>query len=193
METSLIISGFGGQGALFAGQLLAYAALQAGSEVTWIPSYGPEMRGGTAHCTVVIGDEPIGSPLVRNPMAVIALNRPSADKYEPLVQPGGLLLADSTVLQRAFVRSDISAYAMPAHTVALEQGDVRLVNVAMLGALLELTGLLSLASVEAALAAHLPQRHQHLLAANRAALYAGSAWAVANRRPAPDLEFTRSL
>lgn len=181
METSIVISGFGGQGALFAGQLLAYAALEAGQEVTWIPSYGPEMRGGTAHCTVVIGDEPIGSPLVRNPQAVIALNLPSVAKYEPLVQAGGLLLADSTVLHRPFQREDIAALAMPAHTLALAHGNDRLVNVTMLGALLQLRPLLTLASVEAALRVHLPVRHQHLLAANLRALYAGAAWALDNQ------------
>jgi 2-oxoglutarate ferredoxin oxidoreductase subunit gamma len=188
VETSIIISGFGGQGALFAGQLLAHAALQAGKEVTWIPSYGPEMRGGTAHCTVVIGDEPIGSPLVRNPQAVIALNLPSVDKYEPLVKAGGLLIADSTVLRRPFRRDDIAAYALPAHTLALAHGHERLVNVTMLGALLQLSSLLSLAAVEAALRAHLPPRHQHLLAANIAALYAGAAWAADNRREAAGVE-----
>ena len=93
-ETSIIISGFGGQGTLFAGQVLAYAALDNGLEVTWIPSYGPEMRGGTAHCTVIIGDEPIGSPLVRNPDVVLALNLPSVDKYEYLVPEDGLLVAN---------------------------------------------------------------------------------------------------
>ena len=85
-ETSIIISGFGGQGTLFAGQVLAYAALDNGLEVTWIPSYGPEMRGGTAHCTVIVSDEAIGSPLVRNPDIVLALNLPSVDKYEKLVR-----------------------------------------------------------------------------------------------------------
>jgi 2-oxoglutarate ferredoxin oxidoreductase subunit gamma len=181
METSIIISGFGGQGALFAGQLLAHAALQAGKEVTWIPSYGPEMRGGTAHCTVIISSEPIGSPLVRNPQAVIALNLPSADKYEPLVQPGGLLLADSTVLRRPFRRTDLTCYAMPAHTMALQQGDGRLVNVLMLGALLQWGQWLELAAVEAALSAHLPERHRSLLAANIRALYAGAAWTLDNQ------------
>ncbi|MFZ1767603.1 MAG: 2-oxoacid:acceptor oxidoreductase family protein, partial [Caldilinea sp.] len=94
METSIIISGFGGQGALFAGQLLAYAAMESGKEVTWIPSYGPEMRGGTAHCTVVIGDEPVGSPLVRNSDCVVAMNLPSVDKYEPLLKAEGRLIYD---------------------------------------------------------------------------------------------------
>lgn len=178
METSIIISGFGGQGALFAGQLLAHAALGAGREVTWIPSYGPEMRGGTAHCTVVVGDEPIGSPLVRNPLAVIALNLPSADKYEPLVQVGGLLLADSTVLRRPFRRTDIRCCAIPAHTLAQQYGDVRLVNVTMLGALLHLLPILRLEAVEAALRTQLPERHRRLLDANIRALYAGAASAA---------------
>jgi 2-oxoglutarate ferredoxin oxidoreductase subunit gamma len=176
METSIIISGFGGQGALFAGQLLAHAAMQAGKEVTWIPSYGPEMRGGTAHCTVIIGDEPIGSPLVRNPHCVIALNLPSADKYEPLVQVGGVLIADSTVVRRAFQRSDIRTLGIPAHTLAMHYGDARLVNVTMLGALLSVCDVLSIAAVEEALRRQLPERHRHLLGANLNALHAGVEW-----------------
>ncbi len=90
MNEEIIFSGFGGQGALFAGQLLAYSALDSGLHVTWIPSYGPEMRGGTAHCTVVISDEAIGSPLVRHPQSVVARNLPSFEKYEALIKPGGL-------------------------------------------------------------------------------------------------------
>jgi 2-oxoglutarate ferredoxin oxidoreductase subunit gamma len=178
METSVIISGFGGQGALFAGQLLAHAALQGGKEVTWIPSYGPEMRGGTAHCTVIIGDEPIGSPLVRNPHCVVALNLPSTDKYEPLVQPGGVLIADSTVVRRAFARSDILTLAVPAHSIAIQLGDGRLVNVTMLGALLQICQFLALADVEDALCKQLPVRHRHLLPANISALHAGAEWAA---------------
>lgn len=180
METSIIISGFGGQGALFAGQLLAYAALETGKEVTWIPSYGPEMRGGTAHCTVVIGDEPIGSPLVRSPQIVIALNRPSADKYEPLVPPGGLLLADSSVLRRSFQRKDIVSYAIPANDLALQYGNARLVNVAMLGAMLLFRPFLEIAAIESALRIHLPARHRDLLDANIGALHGGAAWALAH-------------
>ena len=178
METSIIISGFGGQGALFAGQLLAHAALEAGREVTWIPSYGPEMRGGTAHCTVIVGDEPIGSPLVRNPHCVIALNLPSADRYEPLVQAGGVLIADSTVVRRPFQREDILTLAVPAHTIAIQLGDQRLVNVTMLGALLQVCNVLSLAAVEDALRKQLPVRHRHLLPANISALHAGAEWAT---------------
>ncbi len=99
METSIIISGFGGQGALFAGQLLAYASMDSGRFVTWIPSYGPEMRGGTAHCIVIISDEPIGAPIVTRPFIALVLNSPSHDKYEPLVLPGGLLVANSSLIE----------------------------------------------------------------------------------------------
>src|SRR5512138_2398719 len=98
MQQELIVSGFGGQGALFAGQLLAYAALDAGKHVTWIPSYGPEMRGGTAHCTVIVSDEPIGAPMVRRPTSAIVLNLPSFDKYEPLVRAGGWMVYNSSLI-----------------------------------------------------------------------------------------------
>jgi len=135
MEYSVIFSGFGGQGALFAGQMLAYAAMEAGLEVTWYPSYGPEMRGGTAHCTVIVADETVGSPVVRYPDAVVAMNLPSANKYEGLVKAGGVLLWDSTLVNRALQREDVQLIAIPANEMAARHGDVRLVNVAMLGAL----------------------------------------------------------
>ncbi len=109
MQTDIIIAGFGGQGVLFAGQLLAYAAMDEGREVTWIPSYGPEMRGGTANCTVVIADEEIGSPLVRNPQAVIAMNLPSLDKYEPAVRADGVMIINSSIINRGVTRTDIRA------------------------------------------------------------------------------------
>ncbi len=100
MQTEIILSGFGGQGIMFAGQILTYAAMDAGKEVTWIPSYGPEMRGGTANCTVVIADEEIGSPVVKNPDAVLAMNLPSLDKYEPMVKPGGVLVINASMVDR---------------------------------------------------------------------------------------------
>src|SRR5512145_279641 len=100
MQTEIIFAGFGGQGALFAGQVLAYAAMDTGKEVTWIPSYGPEMRGGTANCTVIIADEEIGSPLVKNPKAAVVLNLPSFDKYEPLVQTEGVMIANASLVNR---------------------------------------------------------------------------------------------
>src|SRR5512145_3351957 len=107
MQTEILVAGFGGQGVLFAGQLLSYAAMDEGWEVTWIPSYGPEMRGGTANCTVVIADEEIGSPLVRNPQALIAMNPPSLDKYEPFIRPGGVLVVNASIVNREISRADI--------------------------------------------------------------------------------------
>ncbi|MCX6042874.1 MAG: 2-oxoacid:acceptor oxidoreductase family protein [Caldilinea sp.] len=175
METSIVVSGFGGQGALLAGQLLAHAALASGLEVTWIPSYGPEMRGGTAHCTVVVGDEPIGAPLVRHPECVVALNLPSVDKYEPLVVAGGLLVYDSTLVQRPVERVDLCAVAVPASEVAQRFGSPRLANLVLLGALLALRPVVTLEAMGAALRDHLPERHADLLQNNLEALYAGAA------------------
>jgi 2-oxoglutarate ferredoxin oxidoreductase subunit gamma len=183
MERSVIFSGFGGQGALFAGQILAYAAMEAGLEVTWYPSYGPEMRGGTAHCTVVVGDEPVGSPVVRHPDAVVAMNLPSADKYESLVKPGGLLLWDSSLVVRPCARADIRLIAMPANALATRLGDVRLVNVAMLGALVTATDLLPLELVAASIRAHLPERHARLLEPNLAALREGASYGLGEAQP----------
>lgn len=177
MQTDIILSGFGGQGALFAGQVLAYAAMDAGRHVTWIPSYGPEMRGGTAHCTVIISDDEIGSPLVRNPLAAIAMNQPSLDKYEPLVVPGGVLIVNASLTTRTAARADIRVIAVPANAIAEELGNGRLANIVLTGALLAATHALPLEAVERALADHLPERHRHLLAANREALRRGAALA----------------
>ncbi len=174
MQTEIIISGFGGQGALFAGQLLAYAAMDHGLQTTWIPSYGPEMRGGTAHCTVVIADDAIGSPLVRHPAAAIVMNMPSLDKYEPLVVAGGWLIVNSSLTGRPVARTDIRHLAIPANAIAEEIGHLRLANVVLTGALLGATGLLPLEAVETALRDHLPERHHKLLSANVEALRRGA-------------------
>ena len=118
MQTEIIFAGFGGQGILFAGQVVAYAAMDAGMQVTWIPSYGPEMRGGTANCTVIVADEEIGSPTVRNPKAALAFNLPSFDKYEPLVVPGGVMIANASLINRGFQREDLSTVMIPANEIA---------------------------------------------------------------------------
>src|SRR5512132_572658 len=120
MQQEIIIAGFGGQGVLFAGQLLAYAGVAEGRHVTWIPSYGPEMRGGTAHCTVIISDDEIGSPLVRHPSAGLALNAPSLDKYGRQVKEGGLLVVDSSLVTESTERSDVRVIALPAKDIASE-------------------------------------------------------------------------
>jgi 2-oxoglutarate ferredoxin oxidoreductase subunit gamma len=174
MQQEVIISGFGGQGVLFIGQLLAYTALDEEIHVTWIPSYGPEMRGGTANCTVVISDEEIGSPFVLNPTAVIAMNLPSLDKYEHLVKPGGVLVVNASMVNREVEREDIKVISLPANDIAEELGSKRSVNMVMLGALLGNLDLLSLEAVERALEAHMPERHKKFLPANKAALRKGA-------------------
>src|SRR5690349_20081015 len=144
MHEEIIISGFGSQGVLFAGQLLAYAGVAEGRHVTWIPSYGPEMRGGTAHCTIIISDEEIGSPLVRNPSAVVALNPPSREMYIPLVQSGGILIVDSALASDRPEREDIREVYLPAKEIATELGRPQVANLVLLGALAELTGIVRL-------------------------------------------------
>src|SRR5512146_1409968 len=136
MQKEIIIAGFGGQGVLFGGQVVAYAAMDAGKEVTWIPSYGPEMRGGTANCTVVIADEEIGSPLVEHPPLAIALNLPSFDKYEEVLQPGGTLIVNKSMVDREAKRKDIKVVFVPCNQIAEEIGNKRLVNMVAIGALL---------------------------------------------------------
>lgn len=178
MQTEIIIAGFGGQGVLLAGQLLAYAAMDAGLETTWIPSYGPEMRGGTANCTVIIADEEIGSPFVNSPQAAIAMNLPSLDKYESLVKPGGVLVVNSSLMNRDSNRMDICVVNIPGNEIAERIGDRRMTNMVLLGGLLANLPVLPLAALEKALKDHLPARAQRLLPQNLEALKQGAAYLV---------------
>lgn len=173
MQTEIIISGFGGQGVLFAGQLLAYAALDAGKHVTWFPSYGPEMRGGTAHCTVIISDGEIGSPVVRNPQAAIVMNLPSLDRYASLVRSEGVLVINRSLVDRTSTRTDIKVLEIQGNEIAEELGDARLTNIVLLGALLRALPVLEIATIKKALVHHLPERHKDLLESNKAALDRG--------------------
>ena len=173
MQKEIIIAGFGGQGVLFSGQVLAYAAMDAGKEVTWIPSYGPEMRGGTANCTVVIADEEIGSPLVEHPPLAIALNLPSFDKCEESLQKGGTLVVNQSMVDRGAKRKDIHVILVPCNQIAEEIGDKKLTNMVAVGALLSVLPEVSLKDVEKALESHLPARHKHLLPKNYEALRRG--------------------
>ena len=174
MQTEIILSGFGGQGALFAGMILTYAGMDAGKNVTWIPSYGPEMRGGTAHTTVIISDEDIGSPLVRHPSAALVLNNPSLDKYEPLVKTGGVLVYNSSLIAQPPGRADIGCVAVPASDMATELGEVKVANMVALGALVAATGVLPLSTVIQALHHHLPESKAELLALDEQALQRGA-------------------
>ena len=173
METSIIVAGFGGQGVLFAGQLLAYAGMDSGYNVTWIPSYGPEMRGGTANCTVIISDAPIGTPIVAQPDIAVVLNQPSFDKYELLVQSGGLLVVNSSLIAAKTTRADIESVYVPANAIAEERGTAKMLNMALLGAMVAKRPILPLAVIEQAVAGHLPPDKAHLLEANLQVLRRG--------------------
>jgi len=182
METSIIIAGFGGQGVLFAGQLLAYAGMDNGLHVTWIPSYGPEMRGGTANCTVIVSDEPVGAPIVANPDVAVVLNLPSLEKYEPLVKPGGLLVVNSALVTQKVNRTDIEVAYVPANDIAEALGSAKMMNMAALGALLARRPILTLDQLNQTLDDHLPARKAHLLEANKRVVQKG--YEVATAVPA---------
>jgi 2-oxoglutarate ferredoxin oxidoreductase subunit gamma len=178
-QEEIIISGFGGQGTLFAGQLLSYAAMEQGFHVTWIPSYGPEMRGGKARCTVIISEEEIGSPLVRRPSSAIVLNIPSMEAFEPAIKPDGALVVNSSLIPQQSERDDIRLTYAAATDMAIELGNARLANVICLGALVQMNGIVTLEAVEQALDNHLPERHRKLLGLNKEALHKGAELASA--------------
>lgn len=144
MQTDIILAGFGGQGILLIGKMLAYAGMHQGKEVSWLPSYGPEMRGGTCNCTVVVSDTPVGSPVVRSPKVVIAMNRPSLDKFEPMLKPKGLLFINSSLIDRKAQRGDVETVYVPANEVAIECGSPKAANMVILGALVGKTDLVRL-------------------------------------------------
>ncbi len=137
--TQYLFAGFGGQGILFSGKFLAYKGLTDGANVSWLPSYGPEMRGGTASCSVIISDEPVGSPIVANPDILIAMNLPSLDKYEDSVVPGGMIFVDSTLIERKIKRTDVTAVYIPATKLAEENNFPTLTNMVVMGKVLQET------------------------------------------------------
>jgi 2-oxoglutarate ferredoxin oxidoreductase subunit gamma len=184
MHEAFLIAGFGGQGVMFAGQLLAYAGMSVGREVTWIPSYGPEMRGGTAHCYVVISDKPIGSPIVKYPQVAMVFNNPSFDKYEPLVITDGILVRNASLVTRTSARTDITELPVPAAALADEIGDLRLANVVMLGAVLTARPIIPLDAIRRALDEHIPPHRRDMLAFNYEALNKGAAFASSLANPA---------
>lgn len=177
----IVIAGFGGQGVLFLGEILAHAAVHDGYQVTWLPAYGPEQRGGTAHCTVVISDRPIASPVVADPAILVALNRPSLDRFEPAVRPGGLIVCDLTMTERAPARTDVRAVAVPATAIAADVGMARVANVVVLGALLAARQILSETGVRKALVERV--RDPEARARNEEALERGAREVLQPARP----------
>ncbi len=174
MHQDVMIAGFGGQGVLLAGKLLAYAGMIEGRHVTWFPSYGAEIRGGTANCTVIISSNEIGSPVVQNPSSMLIFNDASFKKFEKRIQSGGQLYLNTSLVHEPPSRSDLIRIEVDANDIAGDLGDVRISNMVMLGAYIKKTGVVALASVIAALQQALPARHQSLMSLNVNALHRGA-------------------
>ncbi len=173
MEEMLIIAGFGGQGVQLIGQTLVKAGMDEGKEVSFLPSYGAEMRGGTSNCNVIIADEPICSPIVNEATCVMALNRPSLDKFESAVLKGGALLINSSLIDRKSERDDIEVFYVPANEIAQEVGNLRTANMVMLGAYIGVSGAVSVDAVMQNLKKTFGERRAHLLPVNRQAIEKG--------------------
>ncbi|MFZ7946442.1 MULTISPECIES: 2-oxoacid:acceptor oxidoreductase family protein [Bacillaceae] len=174
MHEEIIIAGFGGQGVMSMGQLIAYAGMLEGKGVSWLPSYGPEQRGGTANCAVVVSDGPVGSPLVSRPSTAIVLNNPSFDKFEPRVQPGGILILNSSLVVKATGRKDIKVIEIRATDIANDLGNPRVANMILLGAFLESRKIVSNESIIESLKKVLSADKHHLLEINKQALEKGA-------------------
>ncbi|MCL6573126.1 MAG: 2-oxoacid:acceptor oxidoreductase family protein [Bacillus sp. (in: Bacteria)] len=174
MPEEIIIAGFGGQGVMSLGQLIAYAGMLDGKGVTWLPSYGPEQRGGTANCAVVVSNEAVGSPLVTWPSTAIVLNNPSFDKFEPRVRPGGLLIVNTTLVTKTSERKDIKIIEISASDIANDLGNSRVANMILLGAFLEHTKIVSTDSVIESLKKVFSKDKHHLIEVNKQALTKGA-------------------
>ena len=173
MIQKVIFAGFGGQGVLFAGKTLAYAGMDNDLQISWLPSYGPEMRGGTANCSVILSDDPIGSPVITNPDILIAMNKPSLEKFEDTVAPGGLIVLDSFLIDKKVERDDVEVIYIPAKQLAEENGNASLGNMIMLGAALRREGMLSLEAVCKSVEEHTPQARAALAEVNKKMLTIG--------------------
>lgn len=174
MEERLIIAGFGGQGVMAMGQLLTYSGMIEDKNVSWLPSYGPEMRGGTANCNVTISTDSVGSPVVVEASTAIVLNLPSLDKFEDSVEPGGKLFINSSLITRKTKRADIKAYYIPVNDIANELGNPRIANMVMLGAYLEVSKTVETESIYKAFGKVFGESKAHLLPVNKQALERGA-------------------
>lgn len=173
MTNQILLAGFGGQGILFSGKFLAYDGLIENREVSWLPSYGPEMRGGTCNCSVILSDTPIGSPIVSEPDVLIAMNLPSLDKFENAAVPGAKIFVDSSLIDRKVERSDVEAYYIPATKLASDEGLSGLANMIMIGYMIKKAGVMPYENVEKVMAKVVPAKKQNLLALNVKAVELG--------------------
>lgn len=173
MTKNILLAGFGGQGILFSGKFIAYEGLLEGKELSWLPSYGPEMRGGTANCSVILSDEPVGSPIVTNPDILIAMNLPSLDKYENAAVPGAHILVDSSLIDRKVMREDVEAHYIPATRLASDNELSGLANMIMIGYMIRKTGVIPYENVAKAMEKVVPAKKQNLLELNKKAVELG--------------------
>lgn len=173
MTDEIIIAGFGGQGVLSMGKILAYAGLMEGKEVTWMPAYGPEQRGGTANVTVIVSDDPVSSPILSSYDIAIVLNQPSLEKFEPKVKPGGIIIYDGYGINEPPTRKDIKVYRIDAMDAAAEMNLIKTFNMIVLGGLLKIRPVVKIESVPAAFRKTLPERHHHLIPKNEEAIRKG--------------------
>ncbi len=174
MTTQILLSGFGGQGILFTGKFLAYKGLLADKNVSWLPSYGPEMRGGTASCSVIISDEEVGSPIISEPDVLIAMNLPSFEKFEPTVKAGGIVIADSSLIETKSTRTDIDVYYIPATALASDMGKQSLANMIILGKLLKVMGEFDEENIKTVLSKVIPPKKADMLEINMKAMQIGA-------------------
>ena len=174
MTKNILIAGFGGQGVLFTGKFIAYGALIEGKELSWLPSYGPEMRGGTASCSVIISDEPVGSPIVSKPDVLIAMNRPSLDKFEDAVVPGGDIYIDSSLVDREVRRTDVNVHYIPATRLSTERGFDGIANMILLGSVIKGSGVIKEETIPAAMSKVVSAKRQNLFDFNIRALALGA-------------------
>jgi len=174
MLEEVIIAGFGGQGIMLIGRLLAYAGMLEGKNVAWMPSYGPEMRGGTANCTVIISSEEIASPVVPYPKSIIVMNKPSLDKFEPNVKEDGLIILNDSLIDQKVSRNDVTIIRVPANDMANELGNLKVANMVVLGAYVKKSGVVKLDTIFKALEKALAGRNQELLNLNKEALKQGA-------------------
>ncbi len=172
--TQYLFAGFGGQGILFSGKFLAYKGLTEDKQVSWLPSYGPEMRGGTASCSVIISDTPVGSPIVSKPDVLVAMNLPSLDKYENDVKAGGVIFADSSLIERKVNRTDVTVYYIPATKLASDNAMPTLANMIIVGKILKEMGGYDEASVNAALSKVISAKRADMLSVNLKAMQIGA-------------------
>lgn len=173
MTHQILIAGFGGQGVLFAGKFIAYKGLLEGRQLSWLPSYGPEMRGGTANCSIILSDTPVGSPIVTTPDILMVMNLPSLDKYENAAVPGAKIFVDSTLINRKVERDDVTAFYIPATKMAQDAGIPTLANMIIVGKMIRETGMISFDDVEEALKKVVSAKHADLLGVNLKAIETG--------------------